>query len=254
MSKTVAKVIPISPLRTACKDCYLRERCLPADLDADGLAALGRIVKSQGPLRKGESLFRRGDRLTSLYVVRVGTLKTTNPMKDGRAQIVGFYLPGEFLGLDGIVGGQYSCGAEALETSLVCEIPFQALIDLTQELPGLQRQLFRIMSGQIGSAEKALTMLGTMNAEERLAACLMSLSQRRARHGADARQFALAMSRAELGDYLGLALETVSRLFARLRDAGLIEFEGRHIVLRDAVGLQTLSVRADSIRKENVSR
>ena len=155
--------------------------------------------------------------------------------------MTGFYLPGELLGMDAINADQHPCNAEALETSEVCDIPYTALEELAQKVPGLQHQLLRIMSREIVRDEDMLMMLGRMSAEERLASCLMSFSRRLARLGDSVVEFKLSMSRQDLGDYLGLALETVSRLLTRFQDEGLISVHGRQIVLRNITRLRSMA-------------
>ncbi len=237
-------VINIASMKAACKDCSLRELCLPLGLEEADLSAVERLVKRRRTLKKGEALYRVGDPLHSLFAIRTGTFKSTGLMEDGRVQVTGFYLPGELLGMDAIGADRHPCTTEALETSGVCEIPFNALEDLAQKIPGLQRQLLRMMSREIARDEGMLMMLGHMSAEERFASCLLSFSQRHARLGANGQQFKLGMSRQELGDYLGLALETISRLFSRFRAEGLIEVQGRHVSLRDSARLQALATGA----------
>ena len=239
--KTAARVINISSMKAACKDCSLRELCLPLGLSEPDISSLDKMVKRRRVLKKGEMLYRFGDPLHSLYAIRNGALKTTGLIEDGRAQITGFYLPGELLGIDAINTDHHPCSAEALEASEVCEIPYDALEALAQEVPGLQHQLLRIMSREIVRDEEMLMMLGRMSAEERLASCLMSFSRRFARLGNAAVEFKLSMSRQDLGDYLGLALETVSRLLSRFQDDGLINVHGRQIVLRDVNRLRSMA-------------
>ena len=239
--KEAATVINISSIKAACKDCTLRELCLPLGLSEPDLSALDKVIKRRRTLKKGELLYRYGDPLRSLYAIRSGTLKTTGLIEDGRAQVTGFYLPGELLGIDAINTDLHPCSAEALETSEVCEIPFAELEGLAQKVPGLQHQLLRVMSREIVRDEGMLMMLGRMSAEERLASCLMSFSRRLARLGDTAVEFKLSMSRQDLGDYLGLALETVSRLLSRFQDDGLISVNGRQIVLRDTDRLRSMA-------------
>ena len=226
-----AKIISIASIKVACKDCSLRELCLPLGMSDADLKALDNVIRRRRPLRKGEQLYRLGDPLKSLYAVRTGTLKTAGLMEDGRVQVTGFHLPGELLGMDAINTDRHPCSAEALETSEVCEIPYDALEELAQKVPGLQHQLFRIMSREIVEDERLLMMLGRMSAEERLASCLLSFSRRHERLGKSGALFKLSMSRQDLGDYLGLALETVSRLFSRFQEEKLIEIQGRHVNL-----------------------
>ncbi len=240
--KELPKIISISSIKAACKDCTLRELCLPLGLSETDLNSLDKVIRRRRTLRKGEQLYRLGDQLRSLYAVRTGTLKTTGLMEDGRVQITGFHLPGELLGIDAINADKHPCSAEALETSEVCEIPYPALEELAHQVPGLQHQLFRIMSREIVEDERLLMMLGRMNAEERLASCLLSFSRRHERLGVDGASFKLSMSRQDLGDYLGLALETVSRLFSRFQEEGLIEVQGRHVQLRNNDRLHAIAV------------
>lgn len=242
--KEAATVINISGIKAACKDCTLRELCLPVGLNEPDLSALDKVIKRRRTLKKGEMLYRFGDPLRSLYAIRNGALKTTGLIEDGRAQVTGFYLPGELLGIDAINTDRHPCSAEALETSEVCDIPYPALEDLARIVPGLQHQLLRIMSREIVRDEEMLMMLGRMSAEERLASCLMSFSRRLARLGDHTVEFKLSMSRQDLGDYLGLALETVSRLLSRFQDEGLIGVHGRQIVLRNLNRLHAMATGA----------
>ena len=239
--KEAATVINISSIKAACKDCSLRELCLPLGLSEPDISALDKVIRRRRTLKKGELLYRFGDPLRSLYAIRNGSLKTTGLIEDGRAQVTGFYLPGELLGIDAINTDRHPCSAEALETSEVCEIPYNALEELAQQVHGLQHQLLRIMSREIVRDEEMLMMLGRMSAEERLASCLMSFSRRLARLGGPPAEFKLSMSRQDLGDYLGLALETVSRLLSRFQEDGLIGVHGRQIVLRNVEQLRAMA-------------
>ncbi|UCH53096.1 MAG: fumarate/nitrate reduction transcriptional regulator Fnr [Pseudomonadota bacterium] len=234
MRDRVGAVVTIGGIKLACKDCSLRELCLPLGLHEADLTALDRVVQRRRTLKKGETLYRYGDPLRSLYALKGGTVKTTGLMEDGRVQVTGFYMPGELLGVDAINADQHPCTAEALETVEVCDIPFHALEELAQKVPALQHQLFRIMSREIVRDEQMLMMLGRMTAEERLAAALVNFARRQARLGLSDRLLRLAMSRQDLGDYLGLALETVSRLFSRFQEEGLISVHGRQIEILDA--------------------
>jgi len=227
------KIISISNLKVACKDCNLRELCLPLGLSAPDLEQLDGMIKRRRTLKKGEMLYRNGDPLQAIYAVRRGAFKTAGLMPDGRVHVTGFFLAGELLGFDAITADRHPCDAEALETSEVCEIPYQDLEELAQRLPGLQHQLLKIMSREIVRDEQLLVLLGRMTADERLASCLLSFSRRQARLGLNATDIALPMSRQDLGYYLGLALETVSRLFSRFAEDGLIEINGRQIRLLD---------------------
>ena len=245
MQKREAAVININSIKAACKECSLRELCLPLGLAEPDLSALDKLIKRRRTLKKGEALYRFGDPLRSLYALRVGTVKTTGLMEDGRVQVTGFYMPGELLGIDAINTDRHPCSAEALEPAEVCEIPYQALESLAHQIPGLQHQLFRVMSREIVRDEQMLMMLGRMTAEERLAASLLNFSRRQARLGMPPNEIRLTMSRQDLGDYLGLALETVSRLFSRFQEEGLISVHGRQIRIVDSKRLQGIATGAD---------
>jgi CRP/FNR family transcriptional regulator len=251
MQKREAAVISINSIKAACKECSLRELCLPLGLAEPDLSALDKLIKRRRTLKKGEALYRFGDPLKSLYALKVGTVKTTGLMEDGRVQVTGFYMPGELLGIDAINTDQHPCSAEALEISEVCEIPYQALESLAHQIPGLQHQLFRVMSREIVRDEQMLMMLGRMTAEERLAASLLSFSRRQVRLGLSVSEIKLTMSRQDLGDYLGLALETVSRLFSRFQEEGLISVHGRQIAIVDGKRLQSIATGVD---RENTAR
>lgn len=236
-----SKVINIASLKAACKDCNLRELCLPLGLSEHDIEQLDAAVKRRRVIRKGEMLYRAGDPLRSLYAVRRGTFKTSGIMEDGRVHVTGFFLCGEILGLDAITGDHHPCTAEALETSDVCEIPYDGLEELGQRVPGLQHQLLKIMSREIVRDEQMLVMLGRMSAEERLASFLVSFSRRQRRLNLSETDLSLAMSRQDLGHYLGLALETVSRLFTRFQEQGLIEVIGRQVRLLNIERLDAMA-------------
>lgn len=235
------KSVSITSLKIACHACSLRELCLPVGLAEEDLRRLDDVVKRRRPVRKGEFLYRVGDPLHAIYAVRRGTLKTTALLEDGREHITGFYLPGELLGFDAINDDRHPCDAEAVEHSEVCELPFARLEELAQTVPGLQHQLFRIMSREIVRDSEQLALLGHMTAEERLAACLLDFSRRREQLGLSGSDLSLAMSRQDLGHYLGLALETVSRLLSRFQADGLIALRGRSLRILDFERLQTLA-------------
>lgn len=227
------KVISLENLKVACKNCSLVTLCLPMGLEPEEVEKLDRIVRRNRPLHRGDHLFREGDRFTSLYVVKTGSVKTYAPSEDGGEQVLGFHLLGELIGLDAIAKNSHHCSAKVLETSAVCEIPFEDLEELSSSIPSLQHQIYRLLSSEIGHDEDMLTLLGKKNAEERLAAFLLSLSERFKRRGFSASDFYLSMSRHEIGNYLGLAVETVSRLFTRFLDKGLVKVERKHIQLLD---------------------
>lgn len=226
-----AKVVNLASIKAACEECSLRELCLPLGLNSEDLSTLGSMVKRTRQLKKGEFVYRMGEPLTSLYAVRSGSAKTCEISATGEVQITGFHLPGELLGVDGISAERHHCDAVALEHTEVCEIPYDKLEHLAHKIQGLQHQLFKILGREIVHDGELLLMLGKMNAEERLAACLLSFSRRFEQLGYSGTDFKLSMSRQDMGDYLGLALETVSRLFSRFQDEGLLTVDGRHICI-----------------------
>lgn len=240
-TKGSGRIIDLASLKAACHDCSLRTLCLPLGLSDADMHALETTVNSRRKLKKGELLYRVGDPFRALYAIRSGSTKTCEIAADGSVQITGFHLPGELLGIDAICDERHPCEVVALENSEICELSFDRLGALAREIPELQRQLFRIMSREVQDEEAQLLMLGRMKAEERLAAFLLNFSRRYQRLGLNVTELRLPMSRQDLGDYLGLALETVSRLFSRFQDEGLITVHGRFVNLIDPVRLKAVT-------------
>ncbi|MCP4289789.1 MAG: fumarate/nitrate reduction transcriptional regulator Fnr [Gammaproteobacteria bacterium] len=239
------KVISFENIKIACKNCSLVTLCLPMGLESEDMDRLDRIIKRSRPLHRGDHLFREGDSFQCLYIVKTGSVKTYAPSEDGGEQVLGFHLPGELIGLDAIENASHNCSAKVLETAAICELPFGHLEELSTSMPSLQHQMYRLLSREISQDEHMLTLLGKNNAEERLAAFLLSLSKRFKRRGFSPYDFYLSMSRHEIGNYLGLAVETVSRLFTRFQDEGLLEVERKHIQLLDLARLKNMSKRAN---------
>lgn len=233
-------VISFENIKIACSGCNLVTLCLPMGLDPDDVDQLNKIVKRNRPLHRGDLLFRDSDKFHCIYVVKTGSVKTYAPNQDGEEQVLGFHLPGELIGLDAIEKGRHHCSAKVLETSAVCEIPFTQFVELSAYIPSLQHQMYRLLSREIIHDEEMLTLLGKKNAEERLAAFLLSLSQRFQRRGFSPSDFYLSMSRHEIGSYLGLAVETISRLFTRFQDERLMDVERKHIQLLDMARLRAI--------------
>ncbi len=234
------RVISLENIKVACKDCSLATLCLPMGLLPEDVERLDSIVKRNRPLHRGDHLFREGDPFKTLFIVKTGSVKTFTPSEDGGEQVLGFHLPGEIIGLDAIQNEVHGCSAKVLETAAVCEVPFDRLEELTSTIPSLQHQMYRLLSKEISEDTGLLMLLGKRNAEERLAAFLLSLSDRFKRRGFSANDFHLSMSRHEIGNYLGLAVETVSRLFTRFQDERLLEVDRKHIRLVDLGGLQAI--------------
>jgi CRP/FNR family transcriptional regulator len=232
--------VRIEPFKVACSGCNLRELCLPLGMSEAELKRLDTMVATRRSVARGEALFRVGDPFAALYAIRAGFFKTSVSSEDGRDQVTGFQMAGELLGLDGIGTDRHTCDAIALEDSQVCLIPFHQLEDLSREFSDLQRHFHRIMSREIVRDHGVMLLLGSMRAEERLAAFLLNLTQRLRTRGYSASSLVLRMTREEIGSYLGLKLETVSRAFSKFQDDGLLEVKQRQIHVLNADGLQAL--------------
>ncbi|MBL8470127.1 MULTISPECIES: fumarate/nitrate reduction transcriptional regulator Fnr [Methyloversatilis] len=223
--------IPITPqgLQVACSACNLRELCMPVGLSDDELERVDTLIGARRKIPRGMPLYLSGESFQSLYAIRTGFFKTEVISEDGREQVTGFQMAGELMGLDGIGSGQHNCDARALEDSEVCVIPFNRLSELSREIDTLQHHFHKVMSREIVRDQAVMMLLGTMRAEERLAAFLVNLSQRFASRGYSATEFNLRMTREEIGSYLGLKLETVSRGLSRLQDEGLLSVSNKNI-------------------------
>jgi len=221
-----------------CSSCNLRELCLPKGLADEDMSRVERIVYARRRVRRGESLFNAGDVFHSVYAVRSGFFKTTLLNEDGREQVTGFNMPGELIGMDGIGTGSYHGNAVALEDCEVCVLPFSLIEELGREIPLVQRNLHSVLSREIVRDHGVMMLLGSMRAEERLAVFLLNLSKRFVRRGYSPSDFHLRMTREEIGSYLGLKLETVSRLFSKFQEDRLIDVQQKHVRIRDIKGLE----------------
>lgn len=230
----------LDSFKVACSSCNLRELCLPVGLTQTQLNHLDDLVASRRMVKRGEALFHTGDPFRSLYAVRTGFFKTRISAEDGRDQVTGFQMAGELLGLDGISTDRHACDAIALEDSQVCVIPYSQLEDLSREVSDLQHQFHKIMSREIVRDHGVMLLLGSMRAEERLAAFLLNLTQRLHARGFSASALVLRMTREEIGSYLGLKLETVSRTFSKFQEEGFLEVKQRDIRIMDEAGLRAL--------------
>ncbi|GAA3918339.1 helix-turn-helix domain-containing protein [Luteimonas lutimaris] len=233
--------LDLATLRRSCGHCSLRELCLPAGIGVNDLARLDEVVRRRRPLRRDERLFHHGDALSSIYVARNGAFKTVSLSEGGDERVVGFHLPGELMGLDALAGEGHRCEAVALDPAEVCEVPVDELAAVAAQLPGLQRQLMRVIGQSISLDRDHAEMLSRRHANERIALFLHGLGERLAHIGGSALQFRLAMSREDIASYLGLAIETVSRGFTRLQDDGVIAVAGRQVEVLDPVELARLA-------------
>jgi CRP/FNR family transcriptional regulator len=226
------------PLKTMCSSCHLNSVCLPCGVAGCDLLRIDGLNFGRRRIKVGQTLYREGDRFQFIYAVRSGTFKSSLMLADGREQISGFYMAGELLGLDGVANGEHASSATALEDTEVCAIPYAHLTELAAGNAGMQHMLSRLMSREIVREHSLMVLLGSMNAEERLAAFLLNLSQRLNARGYSATEFHLRMSRAEIGSYLGMTLETVSRTFSTFQQQRLLEVDKRHIRVIDLDGLK----------------
>ena len=227
-------------IRVACSNCNLRELCMPLGLSAGELERIDDLVASRRKVKRGATLFCNGERFTSLYAIRTGFFKTCIASEDGRDQVTGFQMAGEVIGLDGIVNERHTCDAVALEDAEVCIMPFDRIEELSREITALQRHVHKIMSREIVRENGVMLLLGSMRAEERLAAFLLNLVQRLHARGFSQSELILRMTREEIGSYLGLKLETVSRTFSRFADDGIVEVKQRHVRILNTEALKEI--------------
>lgn len=227
--------------KVACSNCNLREVCMPTTLEPGEMARLDDLVATRRKVKRKELLFHNGESFTSLFAIRTGVFKTRVTTEDGRDQVTGFQMAGEIIGLDGIVHGHHSCDAVALEDAEVCVLPYERLETLSREVTALQRHVHQVMSREIVREHGVMLLLGSMRAEERLAAFLLNLVQRLHARGFSASELILRMTREEIGSYLGLKLETVSRTLSKFVDDGLIDVNQRHVRIVDAEALRRLT-------------
>lgn len=226
---TMTRHLPTS----RCTDCGLHKICFPPSFEPAALEQLGNLINTQRVLGKGESVYLQGDSANAIYAVRSGSLKTVMTQADGATQVTGFYLPGDVIGLDNLAQSHCASTAIATEKTGLCELPVNAMSKLSQQLPELQSHLFQIMSTEIRADYQRMHMLSKTSAEERVVSFLLSWSARQERRRLSASDLRLTMTREDLANYLGQALETVSRTLHKLQDDDLIEVAGRHITLRD---------------------
>ena len=237
-----AKITLMNPqtMKVACSNCNLRELCMPVGLTQEELDRIDEVVGARRKVKRGATLFRNGEDFTSLYAIRTGFFKTRVASEDGRDQVTGFQMAGEVIGLDGIVNDHHSCDAVALEDAEVCVMPFDRIEELSREVSSLQRHVHKIMSREIVREHGVMLLLGSMRAEERLATFLLNLVQRLHARGFSKSELILRMTREEIGSFLGLKLETVSRTFSRFSEEGIVEVKQRHVHILDTDALRDI--------------
>ncbi|WP_024643790.1 helix-turn-helix domain-containing protein [Pseudomonas syringae] len=231
---------PASYIKAACSNCSVGDSCLSVGMSINDTDRLSAIIPQRLKVRKGMALYHAGDPFLSLYAVRFGFFKTTLSSQDGRDQLTGFQMSGELLGCDAISHSRHMCDAIALEDSEVCPIHFPQLERLSRELPSLQHNLNRVLSQEIVRDHEMLLLMGNLNADERMAAFLLNLSDRMAKRGYSHTAFVLRMTREDIGSYLGLRLETICRAIANLREQGIVRISGRAVEILDLVSLRAL--------------
>jgi CRP/FNR family transcriptional regulator len=227
-------------IKVACSNCNLRELCMPLGLNESEMERVDEVVATRRKVARGDNLFRNGDKFNALYAIRTGFFKTRISAEDGRDQVMGFQMAGEIIGLDGIVSDHHTCDAVALEDAEVCVMPFDRIEELSREITSLQRHVHKIMSREIVRENGVMLLLGSMRAEERLAAFLLNLVQRLHARGFSQSELVLRMTREEIGSYLGLKLETVSRTFSKFVEDGMVEVKQRHVRILNPDGLKLI--------------
>lgn len=237
---------------TACKTCTLSPLCLPVSLSFSEMDRLDAVIDRLKPIQRGEFLFRQGDPMTAVFAIRSGTLKSFALTRSGEEQITGFHLPSEIIGLSSFGTDHHQVSARALETTNYCRIPLTQLDALSASLPELRRQIMRVMSREIRADQQMMLLLSKKNADERLASFLLNLAQNFKRRGFSEHHFRLMMSRADIANYLGLAVETVSRSFTRLQQQNIISqaANAREILVADSQALSQVAALNEAERIE----
>jgi CRP/FNR family transcriptional regulator len=247
---TVADGLDLARLRRSCALCSLQVLCLPASIDSHDIERLDNIVLNRRPLARGDTLFRSGQALGSLFVAREGAFKTVALDSEGTPQVLGFHLPGELLGLDALGSGHHACEAIALTQANVCEVPLAQLETVASQVSGLQHQLLRIIGQGVNRDQSHIEILGRRTAQERLAIFLHQLAGRYRALGRSGDSFTLPMSREDIASYLGLVIETVSRTLGKMQDDGIIAVNGRQVAILDATRLDGLVHQSEQARAE----
>lgn len=237
---TVVADMSLEAYKVACSNCNLRELCMPVGLTQKELQKLDDVVANRRKVSQGDALYRSGDSFTSLYAIRTGFFKTCVSSQDGREQVTGFQMAGEIIGLDGITSDHHNCNAVALEDAEVCVMPFANVEEMSREFPVLQRHVHKIMSREIVRDQGVMLLLGNMRAEERLAAFLLNLVHRLNTRGFSRSELVLRMTREEIGSYLGMKLETVSRTFSKFSEEGIIEVKQRWVKINQPDALKKI--------------
>jgi CRP/FNR family transcriptional regulator len=250
MNTTYAEDVHVepAPVRTLhkecdavhCSNCGVRNICMPNGLTSADFVRLDAVIGTTIKISRGSALYRTGDDFQSIYAIKSGSLKTVVTLNDGREQITGFQLAGESLGMDGVGSEQHMCDAVALEDSTLCVIPFRPLEGLCRDIPLMQQHVHRLMSREIVRESSLMMLLGNMCAHERVSTFLLNISQRHHARNYSPTEFNLRMTREEMGSYLGMKLETVSRTLSKFQKEKLIHVQGRLIRILDIERLERM--------------
>ena len=240
MNQNITK-IQLGSCAISCQNCSISQLCIPYSLNETDLDRLDNIIERKKPKQKGQLIFKADQEMKSLYAIRSGTIKSYTITEQGDEQITAFHLAGDLIGFDGISTGKHPSFSQALETSMICEIPYDTLDQLSVTMPELRRQILRLMSTEIVSDQNMILLLSKKNAEERLASFLHDLSDRFAARGFSPYEFRLSMTRGDIGNFLGLTVETISRLLGRFQKSNLIQVKGKYICILDKEALSKLA-------------
>ena len=240
-ARAQSSVLILAHIKIACSNCNMRELCMPVDLSEADMLRIEEVVSSRRKVIRGDSLFNNGETFKALFAIRTGFFKTSFASPDGREQVTGFQMAGEVMGLDGIVNDHHTCDAIALEDAEVCVMNFDHIATLSREITGLQRHVHKMLSREILRENGVMLLLGSMRAEERLATFLLNLAQRLHARGFSSSELVLRMTREEIGSYLGMKIETVSRTFSKLVEDGIVEVHLRQVRILDADALKALT-------------
>lgn len=241
LSYVASPALNINALKASCAGCSMHQLCLPMGLDEADIDRLDQIIGRRRRILRDERLYRMDDPFRNLYAIRLGHFKTYQINPSGEQQITGFQMAGELLGMDAISADRHHCDAVALEDSDVCEIPFARLEELFAHIPTLLHHFHRIMSQEITREQNVMLLLGNMRAEQRFAVFLVNLSSRYAARGYSSTSFQLRMSREDIGNYLGLTIESISRLLSRFKKQGWLEVDKREVTLLDPAMLKAMA-------------
>ena len=231
----------------SCRTCRMNSLCLPLGLDADDLHKLDRLIERKKPLQPREGVFFIGAPFTSIYAVRSGSIKSFCIDADGREQVTGFYFPGEIFGWDGLADEQHQNTAIALETTSICEIPYEQLDNLGNSIPSVQKYVIKLLSREINADQRLIALLAGNSARQKLASLLLSISDRLAQQGLSSTRLWLPMSRGEISNYLGLTVETVSRVLGHFQRRKYLTVNKKEIEILNKQALRDLMHRAEEV-------